>query len=76
MSHVLQVEAPGKVILHGEHAAVYGKRAIAASVGLYTKLTVTAATEVQIQFPEVGIDSKLSSVDLQDLKIKLGPEFK
>jgi mevalonate kinase len=72
---VLQVAAPGKVILHGEHAVVYGKRAIAVSVGLYTKLTMTPADQVHLKFGEVGLDMILTTESLNDLKKKLGPSF-
>ena len=36
----IRVSAPGKVILHGEHAVVYDKTAIAVSVGLRTVVDV------------------------------------
>ena len=36
----IRVSAPGKVILHGEHAVVYCKTAIAVSVGLRTIMDV------------------------------------
>ena len=32
MTNLISVCAPGKVILHGEHAVVYGKKAIACAV--------------------------------------------
>ena len=36
----IRVSTPGKVILHGEHAVVYGKTGIAVSVGLRTTMDV------------------------------------
>ena len=44
----IQVSAPGKVILHGEHAVVYGKTAIAVSVGLRTTMDVEVIEVMRI----------------------------
>ncbi len=37
------VSAPGKVILHGEHSVVYGKKALAVSIGLRTRVRIRRA---------------------------------
>ncbi|KMQ99398.1 mevalonate kinase-like protein [Lasius niger] len=50
-----EISAPGKVILHGEHAVVYGKTALAASLNLRTKLQFREldSNVIQIECPDV-----------------------
>ncbi|XP_054467218.1 mevalonate kinase [Anoplopoma fimbria] len=63
----LLVSAPGKAILHGEHAVVHGKVALAVSLNLrtYLRLKGTTAGNVCINLP--NIDTFLCW-DLSDLK--------
>uniref|UniRef100_A0A0B6ZXD7 Mevalonate kinase n=1 Tax=Arion vulgaris TaxID=1028688 RepID=A0A0B6ZXD7_9EUPU len=65
------VSAPGKVILHGEHAVVYGKAAIAASLNLRCHLTVKTNTgsEVSLDLPDVKVHKKFLVTSMHnDLK--------
>ena len=62
--------APGKIILFGEHAVVYGRPAIAVPVSqVKAKASVMAeprwpAGEVKLHAPDIGLDARLS--DLPD----------
>lgn len=70
---VIKVSAPGKVILHGEHSVVYGKRAVALSLDLRTHLTVTiGGSSVSINLPNVNIKESWSLDTFKDLWKQLG----
>jgi mevalonate kinase len=61
--------APGKVILFGEHAVVYGRPAIAAPVS-QVRATATVETldvdDVLLTAPDLGLEQWLSSVGTED----------
>lgn len=40
----VKARAPGKIILSGEHAVVHGSTAVAASIGLYTYVSLSFPT--------------------------------
>ncbi len=60
MMPAFMVSAPGKVIVFGEHAVVYGKAAMAAAISLRSYLLVTHLSKsrrtITLRFPDISLD--------------------
>ncbi|KAM3868012.1 mevalonate kinase [Diretmus argenteus] len=68
------VSAPGKAILHGEHAVVHGKVALAVSLNLRTYLWLKASSTGKVCINLPNIDTFLCW-DLSDLKQLIPDSF-
>ncbi|KAI4244537.1 MAG: hypothetical protein L6R40_003004 [Gallowayella cf. fulva] len=68
MMPAFMTSAPGKVIVYGEHAVVYGKAAMAAAISLRSYLLVTALSTSQrtvtLKFPDIEMDHSWKIDDL------------
>ncbi|KAH7731406.1 CBN-MVK-1 protein [Aphelenchoides avenae] len=62
----LYVSAPGKIILFGEHAVVYGRTAIAGSIDLrtYVSLFTSADGRIYLSLPDLGVERTWMLKDL------------
>ena len=62
MMSAFMISAPGKVIVYGEHAVVYGKAAMAAAISLRSYLLVTTLSKthrtITLRFPDIGLSHK------------------
>lgn len=63
----VRVSTPGKLILMGEHAAVYGEPALVAAIGLrlVTRLERTAEPGVELDLPAIGHREHLSAGEIE-----------
>lgn len=73
----IKVYAPGKLILSGEHAVVYGQPALAMAVNRYVTATVTRETVPQVLFDlsDLSHSSRLSYDALHLLKEKIKQKY-
>ncbi|XP_015355766.1 mevalonate kinase [Marmota marmota marmota] len=67
LSKVLLVSSPGKVILHGEHAVVHGKVALAVALNLRTFLRLQPQSngKVSLNLPNIGVTQAWDVARLQ-----------
>ena len=64
----ITTSAPGKAILMGEHAAVYGRPALVAAVDrrVHVELEEAAGREVRLELPDIGVTVSSDWRELQE----------
>ncbi|KFD63412.1 hypothetical protein M514_08322 [Trichuris suis] len=66
LSNSINISAPGKIILFGEHAVVYGRTAVAGCIDLrtYINLFTSADGRVYLSLPDLGVERTWLMKDL------------
>jgi len=69
MASITRVSVPGKLILIGEHAAVYGRPALVAAVGMrmHVALETSARPGVRIDLPQLGHRAEAGWAEIRQL---------
>ena len=72
------VSAPSKLILHGEHSVVYGKTAVAASLDLRSRMSITSNPnhDIVLHFPDIGVKDSWSVEKVQSEVLRYKPDLK
>lgn len=64
------ISAPGRIVLSGEHSAIYGKNVVVASVNLRTKLEFIELYNIHnriiLEFPRVHLNIRISCRIIED----------
>jgi mevalonate kinase len=73
----MKVLAPGKLILSGEHAVVYGHPALAMAVNRYVTATATpqAAQHISFDLSDLSYQRRLSLASLNSLKNRIKQKY-
>jgi mevalonate kinase len=73
---IVRASAPGKCILFGEHAVVYGYPAIAAAISIKSTCIIEELSESKIELILKNFDKKYEFKDLDDLFEKIPSQLK
>lgn len=74
MIRSLRISSPGKLILCGEHAVVYGKKALACAVNLRTYLSSSLTSEpigLRFTLADLGMNISINQSDYNEYKREL-----